>query len=89
VGDHAVRLAEHASVGLDARQQSPAPARGDALGDRQALGVLLEALDAEELGADRVFEGRQDRWPYATEQIRTFPSWASFTWLSSRVAAVS
>jgi hypothetical protein len=25
------------------------------LGGRQALGVLLEALDAEELGADRIF----------------------------------
>jgi hypothetical protein len=43
---------------VDARQQSPPPARlpHDALGGRQALGVLLEALDAEELGADRVFE---------------------------------
>jgi len=30
--------------------------------------VLLEALDAEELGADRVFEGLQDR---------TFPLWPS------------
>jgi hypothetical protein len=42
---------------FDPRQQPP-PAVGlphDALGGRQALGVLLEPLHAEELGADRVF----------------------------------
>src|SRR5216117_600913 len=56
VGDHAIRLAEHATVVFDTLQQSPPPARlpQGALGGRQALGVLLEALDAEELGADRV-----------------------------------
>jgi hypothetical protein len=42
---------------LDALQQPPAPARlpRDDLGSRQALGVLLEALDAEEIGTDRIF----------------------------------
>ena len=42
---------------LDALQQTPPPARlpHDDLGSRQALGVLLETLDAEEVGTDRVF----------------------------------
>jgi hypothetical protein len=40
-----------------AKQQPPPPTRPphDALGSRQALGMLLEALDAKELGADRIF----------------------------------
>ena len=37
---------------LDAGQQSPTPAGFGFLGGRQARGVLLEALDAEELGAN-------------------------------------
>ena len=60
-GDDAVRLAEHATVVLDARQQAPPPARPvrDGLGRRQALGVLLESLDAEELGTDRALARRR------------------------------
>jgi hypothetical protein len=60
VGDHAIRLAEDAPVVLDARQQPPSPARplDDGLRGRQTLAVLLEALDAEELGADGIVEGR-------------------------------
>jgi len=50
------RFAEHAAVVLDAGQQSPTPAGFGFLGGRQARGVLLEALDAEELGADRLLE---------------------------------
>ena len=60
VGDHPIRFAEDASVVLDARQQPLAPTRprDDGLGGRQAFGVLLEALDAEELGADGVLDDR-------------------------------
>ena len=53
--DRAIRVAQHASVVLDARQQRAPlhrPAQ-DTLGPRQALGVLLEALGAEELRPDR------------------------------------
>ncbi len=59
VGDHAVRVAKHAAVVFHALQQPPPPTRPphDALGRRQALGVLLESLDAEELGTDRVVGG--------------------------------
>ena len=56
--DRAIRLAQDASVILDARQQ-PAILRRfakHALGRRQALGVLLEALDTEELRPDRLLE---------------------------------
>ena len=60
VGDHAIRLAQDAAVVLDARQQAAVlgSPRDDGLRGRQALGVLLEALDAEELGADRVLDDR-------------------------------
>ena len=58
LGDHAIGFAQDAAVVLNARQQSPAPARRHALRGRQARGVLLEPLDAEELGADRVFENQ-------------------------------
>ena len=43
-------------VVLDAGQQSRTPAGFGFLGGRQARGVLFEALDAEELGADRLLE---------------------------------
>ena len=56
VGDHPIRFAEPAAVVLDAGQQSPTPAGFGFLGGRQARGVLFEALDAEELGADRLLE---------------------------------
>jgi hypothetical protein len=56
LSDRAVRLAQDASVVLDPGQQrSPrAPLAHDGLGRRQALGVLFEALDAEQLGQDRL-----------------------------------
>ena len=57
VGDHAMRVAKRAAFVFHALQQPPPPTRPphDALGRRQALGMLLEALDAKELGADRIF----------------------------------
>ena len=56
VGNHVVRLAEHMAVVLDARRQSPpAPSLQDPLGGGEALGMLFEALDAEQLGTDRGF----------------------------------
>ena len=41
--------------------------RRDALRSREALGMLLEALDAEELGADRIFA-------VPSERVQTFRS---------------
>ena len=59
LGGQAIRLAQHASVVLDARQQRTAPPRPahDALSGREALGVLFEALDAKELRPDRLLGG--------------------------------
>ena len=61
-GQDAVRLQQDAAVLGDARPDGASPAGrvGDRLGGGQRLGVLLEALDAEELGEDRLLElGRQ------------------------------
>src|SRR5581483_967731 len=51
VGDDTVGLVEDMRVVLDARQQSPSLARASAhvLRGGQALGMLLEALNAKEL----------------------------------------
>ena len=57
--DDPIRLAQDAPVGLDARQQGePAPRRParDALSGREAVRVLLQALDTEELRPDRFLE---------------------------------
>ena len=56
-GDGAIRSEEHPVVVAEPRRQ---PSTGprlqcDALGDREAVGMLLEALDAEELRANRLF----------------------------------
>ena len=58
-GHHAIGLAQHAAVVLDARQQRAARPRsgGHGLRGRQALGVLLEAFDAEQLGPDGLLRG--------------------------------
>ena len=50
----AIRLEQSACVVPDARRERTPVARvvGDALRGRQALGVLLEPLDAEQLGPD-------------------------------------
>ena len=48
------RFAEHAAVVLDAGKQSPTRPDLVSWAAAQARGVLLEALDAEELGADRL-----------------------------------
>src|SRR5437867_2368003 len=55
--DHSMRVAQDTAVLENARQQSTALTRlaHDALGGRQALGVLFEALDTKELGPDRLF----------------------------------
>src|SRR3989475_6639832 len=59
--DHPMRLAQDTTVLENARQQSTALTRlaHDALGGRQALGVLFEALDTKELGPDRLFLKRR------------------------------
>ena len=57
VGDGAIGGEQHARVVAEARPRASGRAigpRGDALGRGQALGVLLEPLDAEELRADRL-----------------------------------
>src|SRR3989442_3836898 len=55
--DHSMRVAQDTAVLENARQQSTALTRlaHDALGGRQALGVLFEALDTKELGPDPLF----------------------------------
>ena len=55
--DRAVRGEQHAAVvAQPSREGTPSRApTGHALRRRQALGMLLETLDAEELGADRRF----------------------------------
>ena len=58
LGHRAIRLAQDAPVVLDAREQRTSP-HGSAehrLGGRQALRVLLEALDPEELRPDRLLD---------------------------------
>src|SRR5437773_10766281 len=59
--DHSMRVAQDTAVLENARQQSTALTRlaHDALGGRQALGVLFEALDTKELGSDRLFLKRR------------------------------
>jgi len=59
--DDAVGSKENAAVVDEPRQQAPPAARvgGHALRGREALGVLLESLDAEELGADGLFGVRK------------------------------
>src|SRR6266550_1340617 len=59
--DHSMRVAQDTAVLENARQQSTALTRlaHDALGGRQALGVLFEALDTKELGPDRLFLKRR------------------------------
>ena len=62
-GHDAVGLAQEASVVLDPPQQLAALRRAhDGLGRGQALGMLLESLDAEQLGTNRLFgRGRHDQ----------------------------
>ncbi len=56
--DRAIRRAQDAAVVLDALQQALPAGRAaqDGLGGGQALGVLLESLDPEELRPDRLFD---------------------------------
>ncbi len=60
VRDHSIRFTKHTTVVLDPPQETLPAARPlhDGLGSRQALRVLLETFDTEELGADRVFGRR-------------------------------
>jgi len=56
--DRAIRLAQDPTVVMDARQEA-APARRvvhDGLGGGEALGVLLEPLDPEELRPNRLLD---------------------------------
>ncbi|CAN5576975.1 hypothetical protein BH24CHL9_BH24CHL9_06540 [soil metagenome] len=57
-GERPVGLQEDAPVLGHARRNRPSAARpiGRHLGDREGAGVLLQALDAEELGDDGVLE---------------------------------
>jgi hypothetical protein len=54
LGDRAVRLEQDAPVLVDARREPAAVgrARGDLLCGGEALGMLLETLDPEQLGAN-------------------------------------
>ena len=56
LGQRPVGLEEHATVLCDPRPDGVSGARlpGDRLGGREGFAVLLQALDAEELGDDRV-----------------------------------
>ena len=69
--DGAIRGEQHPAVVAQPLRQRPTGAgpRRHALGSREALGMLLEALDAEELGADRLFgvprDGRRPSPPSA------------------------
>jgi hypothetical protein len=56
-GDRVIRAQQHAVVVGEAAAQRVSRARSlaDSLCSREALGVLLESLDAEQLGADRIF----------------------------------
>jgi hypothetical protein len=54
----AIRLAQDATVVLHARQQAAAsrPIAHDGLRGGEALGMLLEPLDSEQLRADRLLD---------------------------------
>ena len=72
LGEHAVRLEQHPSVVAHARRQGVALTRvgGDVLGGRQALGVLLEAFDAEQLRPDGLLclRRRRQRGPFPVDE---------------------
>src|ERR1700736_6354688 len=61
-GNDPVAVQEHTAVLQDAGKERPARTRfaGDDLRSRETFSVLLEALDAEELGADRLFYVGED-----------------------------
>jgi hypothetical protein len=72
LGEHTVRLEEHPSVVADARRQGVALTRigGDVLGDRQALGILLEEFYAEQLRPDGLLRlrRRRQRGPFPVDE---------------------
>jgi hypothetical protein len=59
--DAVIGVEKYAPVVADPRKKIPSSAGllRDTIGRRQALGVLLQALDAKELGADRFFDLRR------------------------------
>ena len=68
VGDDLVRVAQHALVGPQPRQQpvrlrAPCPGRPHVVPAGQRLGVLLELADAEQLGPQRLFVRQRRRSP--------------------------
>ncbi len=72
LGDRAIRLEQHPAVVPEPCRQRPTgsgPWR-DALSSREALGMLLEALDAEELRADRLFGIPRDSRPPTREAAK-------------------
>ena len=66
-GNGPVGLQKDAAILQDARKERPARPRfaGDNLRSRKTFSVLLEALDAEELGTNGLFQvGKEARdWP--------------------------
>jgi hypothetical protein len=61
--DRAVGLDQDPCVVVKSRRQQTTrfQSRAEALGGRETFGVLLQALDAEELGTDRRLESRHLR----------------------------
>ena len=71
---HLVGGQEHVRVVANPGEKIPSPGGllGGAMGGGQALCVLLQALDAEELGADRFFLNLQFEPPFRDTE-RAFP----------------